>query len=170
VNPIYYKYGFIKSLTPFFYPESIAIFPAKNEFAQRIIQNLIQDGFSGKLYLINNEEKEFLGIPCKSSLKEIDEKIDLLILTENYPKVFLCMQECVENKNKIQSILMISSGIRENSKIYEKNQKKLFIYFKTKQYTFNRTKFNRNYHTLLKPKYNSTKNQTRQYCIFNTKW
>jgi acetyltransferase len=123
VNPIYYKYGFIKSLTPFFYPESIAIFPAKNEFAQRIIQNLIQDGFSGKLYLINNEEKEFLGIPCKSSLKEIDEKIDLLILTENYPKVFLCMQECVENKNKIQSILMISSGIRENSKIYEKIKK-----------------------------------------------
>ncbi|GIX43134.1 MAG: hypothetical protein KatS3mg129_2867 [Leptospiraceae bacterium] len=119
----YSKYGYIKSLTPFFYPESIGILNAKNELSKRIIKNLIENPFGGILYPINKENDHVLGIKCYHSLKEIDDKIDLLIITEDYPEAFNCIQECIEQKDKIKTILMLSSGFRENSKIYESLKK-----------------------------------------------
>jgi acetyltransferase len=119
MEKIYSKYSYIKSLTPFFYPKNIAILNAKNELSKRIIKNLIDNPFGGILYPINKESNHILGIKCYPSLKEINDEIDLLIITEDYPEAFNCMQECILYKDKIKAILMISSGFREDSKVYD---------------------------------------------------
>ncbi len=113
------KYGYIKSLIPFFYPEHIAILNTENPIAKQIFKNLFELSFNGYIYPINKNNDRFLGMKCYYSLDEIPATIDLVIVTENYPEAFTCIQECIRNKNKIKAILMVSTGFREDSKVFD---------------------------------------------------
>lgn len=119
MNQNFFKYGYIKSLIPFFYPEHIAILNTENDVAKQIFKNLFELSFNGYIYPINKTNDRFLGMKCYYSLDEIPGTIDLVIITENYPEAFSCIQECIRNKNKIKAILMVSTGFREDSKVYD---------------------------------------------------
>ncbi|MCS7204733.1 MAG: GNAT family N-acetyltransferase [Leptospiraceae bacterium] len=116
-----FKNAYVKSLVPFFYPESIAILYAKNEgVSKQVLLNLIQNPFGGVIYPINPDETNVLGIKTHASLDDVSEPIDLVIITEDYPYAFTCLQECLRNKHKIQAIMLISFGFRDDSLVYSK--------------------------------------------------
>ncbi|MDP2646604.1 MAG: CoA-binding protein, partial [Desulfobacterales bacterium] len=67
----------------FFYPKSIAVAglssnPAK--VANTILANLKEMEYPGKIFAIGKNRGEIFGIPIHTSLEEIKEKIDLLVL------------------------------------------------------------------------------------------
>ena len=87
----------MKELNPLFHPHSIAIVDASNnpkKIGYQILNNIISNGYEGKIYPINPEAKEILGIKAFSSIKEIDDDIDLAIIAIPASYVPSILEEC----------------------------------------------------------------------------
>lgn len=125
-------YGYIQSLRPFFLPSNIALLYAKEEgISKYILLNLLTNPFGGTIYPINPEKKSILGIKTYPNLQSIEDEIDLVIITEDYSKVFSCLMECFEKK--VKAILLISTGFREESSVYQTLKKEIYSYLKQNQ-------------------------------------
>ncbi|MFN3604771.1 MAG: GNAT family N-acetyltransferase [Leptonema sp. (in: bacteria)] len=125
-------YGYIQSLNPFFLPSNVAILYAKEEkISKSILLNLLSNPFGGTIYPVNPNQKSILGIKTYSGLKDIDEDIDLVIITEKYSKVFNCLIECLEKK--VKAILLMSTGFREDSSVYQAIKKEILNVLKENQ-------------------------------------
>jgi acetyl coenzyme A synthetase (ADP forming)-like protein len=76
-----------------------------------ILQNILVQGYSGKLYPINPEASEILGLRSLPSVLAVKDDIDLAVIAvpaEFVPKV---MVEC--SKKKVKGAIIISSGFGE---------------------------------------------------------
>ncbi len=101
------------SLNEFFNPKSIAIIGASRtpgKIGYTILENL-KNSFNGKIYPINPNAKEILGLTTYPSVLNVKEKIDLAIVVVPAEIVKNVVKECV--KKKIKAIVIISSGFSE---------------------------------------------------------
>ena len=101
------------SLEGFFNPKSIAIIGASRtpeKLGYIILENL-KFSFKGKIYPINPNATEILGLSAYPSVLEIEEPIDLAIIVVPAEIVKKVSEECI--KKKIKSIIIISSGFSE---------------------------------------------------------
>ena len=88
-----------------------------------LMQGFLDIGFKGKLYPINPNAREILGIKAYSSLNEIDEPIDLAIIAL-HPKIVLkVVEDCV--KKQVKGIIVFSSGFREKNQEGKELENKL---------------------------------------------
>ncbi|MFH1612675.1 MAG: acetate--CoA ligase alpha subunit [bacterium] len=104
------------SLKNFFEPNSIAIVGASNtpeKVGYEILKNLIKNGFTGHIYPINPKADEILNLKCYSSLLQIENKIDLVVIIVPNVKVASVLEEC--GQKKINSVIIISAGFKESS-------------------------------------------------------
>jgi acetyltransferase len=104
-------------LTKFFQPKSIAVIGASdrpNSVGMKVFKNLNQENFTGKLYPINPKHTHVQNKTCYSSVKEVNEHIDLAVITTPANTVADIIKECGEKK--IQVIIVISSGFSETGK------------------------------------------------------
>jgi hypothetical protein len=69
-------------LRPWLAPRSIAIVgaSASNPYASRLLENLGNGGYTGRLYLINPRQASIGGLPCHPSIEALPETPDLAIL------------------------------------------------------------------------------------------
>ena len=98
-----------RALDDVFKPKKIALIGAKDEegsVARTLLSNLL--AFNGKIYPINPNRKEVLGLPCYSALPE---GIDLAIIVTPAKTVPGILQECA--KAKVKSCIVISAGFKE---------------------------------------------------------
>jgi len=103
-----------RNLEPFFAPEAIAVIGASTQVQKvgyAVLKNLISYGFRGKIYPVNPKTSFLLGRKCYPSVKAIEDKIDLAVISLPNRVVPQVLQECVE-KN-IHNIIIISAGFRE---------------------------------------------------------
>lgn len=106
----------MQSLDSFFNPNSIAVIGASRtpgKIGYTILENL-KLSFKGKIYPINPNASEILGLQAFSSVLEIKEPIDLAIIVVKAEMVKGIMEECV--KKKIKGSIIISSGFSEIGK------------------------------------------------------
>lgn len=71
------------NLERLFRPASVAIVgasPRPDSFAYQVRQNLASGGFGGRAYLVNGRHRTVGGEPCYSSLAEIGESVDLVLV------------------------------------------------------------------------------------------
>lgn len=104
-------------LDQFFNPKSIAVIGAsnrRNSVGMKVFRNLLAGNFSGKLYAVNPKHKHVQGKSCVASVKQIDDEIDLAVITTPAIVVPDVINECGE-KN-IRAALIISSGFSETGK------------------------------------------------------
>lgn len=104
-------------LSKFFQPNSIAVIGASdkpNAIGMKVFKNLLEGKFIGKLYAVNPKHTNVQNQPCFSSVKKINENIDLAIITTPNSIVEKILKECGE-KN-IQAAVIISSGFSEAGK------------------------------------------------------
>jgi len=69
----------MKNLNNMFKPESVAVIGASNtpgKVGYIIVDNLINDGFEGKIYPVNPKGGEILGKQAYKNIKDIPEKVD----------------------------------------------------------------------------------------------
>lgn len=105
-------------LASFFQPSSIAVIGASNKVnsvGMKVFKNLLESEFIGKLYAVNPKHRIVQNQTCFSSVKDIHEDIDLVIITtpnHTVPKILI---ECGE-KN-IHAAVIISSGFSETGKV-----------------------------------------------------
>ena len=102
-------------LEHFFSPRTVAVVGASREegkVGHDLLKNLVTYGYKGKVYPVNPNADNILGIKAYTSLKEIHDTIDLAIIVVPAPYVGKVVDEC--NDKGIDSIIVISAGFKES--------------------------------------------------------
>lgn len=102
-------------LDNFFYPDTIAVVGAsKNpgKAGYQVLNNLTKLGFSGKVFPINPKEENIGGLKCYASIKEVEEKIDLVVITVPAKHVNPVVQEAAD-RGDVKAIVVVSAGFSE---------------------------------------------------------
>ncbi|MCQ1536505.1 acetate--CoA ligase family protein [Methanosarcina sp. KYL-1] len=97
----------------FFNPRSIALVgasPKPSSLSYTILESLEKIGFEGKIYPINPRYEEIGGLKCYASLADINDTIDIAVLSVPAPGVIEVMKEEFEN---VRGAVVVSSGFKE---------------------------------------------------------
>lgn len=100
-------------LDKFFEPESVAVIGASRspeKIGHTILEN-VKISFQGKIYPINPNAGEILGLEAFPSVLDVEEPIDLAVIAIPAEKVKSVVEECIEKK--IKACIIISSGFSE---------------------------------------------------------
>lgn len=102
------------SLAPFFTAKSIAIIGASRtpgHVGYVILENFVKNGYSGKVFPINPNAPEILGVPCYPSVLAVKEKIELAVIAVPAPVVVPVINDCA--KKHIKNVIIITAGFSE---------------------------------------------------------
>lgn len=97
-----------------FEPRAVAIIGASynsEKVGYKILENIINGGYRGKIFPVNPKNGEILGREVCKSILDINEKIDLAILAIPADKIYGAVRECAEKKVKFLAI--VASGFAE---------------------------------------------------------
>ncbi len=101
-------------LDAIFTPTSVAVIGATSRpgtVGRTVVENL-SHGFRGKVYAVNANRPEVLGLKTYASIREIPEPVDLAIVATPAATVPQIIGECVDAGAK--SAVVISAGFREH--------------------------------------------------------
>ena len=104
----------VRNLEAVFNPNSIAIIGASrepNKIGHVIVKNFVDGGFGGKVYPINPNAEEILGLKAYKSVLDIKEKIDSAIISVPAGAVAGVLEEC--GKKGIKGVVLITGGFAE---------------------------------------------------------
>jgi acetyl coenzyme A synthetase (ADP forming)-like protein len=105
------------SLEKFFDPKSIAIVGAsshKSKVGYEILVNMIEAGFPGKIFPVNNKADSIEGLKCYPDLPSIGEVPDLVVVVVPAPVVPEIMVQC--GKLGVKAVIIITAGFKEVGK------------------------------------------------------
>lgn len=115
-------------LEKFLYPESIAIIGAsRNPFRpnHHLVGNLVKLGFQGKVYPVNPETDEILGLKTYPNLESIDGPIDLAIVAVPSHLSPRLLQACVNRG--IKRVTIVAGGFSETGEDGKRIQKEMAL-------------------------------------------
>jgi acyl-CoA synthetase (NDP forming) len=102
------------ALQSFFWPKSIAVLGASPDLHRirgRLLHQLRENGFPGRILPINPSYQEIAGLPCFPSIGAVGEPIDLALIAIPAASVAAAVEECA--KAGVKNTLIISSGFAE---------------------------------------------------------
>ncbi len=102
------------SLDPFFDPQTIAVIGSLKEklFGGYVaIRSLIKAGFKGEIYPVNPSYREINGLKVYPSIKDVPQKIDLVLIITGARSVPGILRECVEKG--VRAAIVVSDGFAE---------------------------------------------------------
>jgi acetyltransferase len=105
-------------LNSLFNPKSIAVVGASerpHSVGMKVYKNLLEGNFIGKLYAVNPKHHQIYKQFCYSSIKDIIEPIDLVVITTPAHTVANIITECGEKG--VRTAIVISSGFSETGKV-----------------------------------------------------
>jgi len=101
-------------LNCFFAPKSVAIVGAserEDSVGQRLLLNMQEAGFKGRLYPVNNKHDELLGLKAYRDIDAIPETLELVVIATPAATVPGIVRQCGEKA--VSSIIIISAGFGE---------------------------------------------------------
>jgi len=104
-------------LSTFFNPHAVAIIGASEKegsIGHRLMLNMQQAGFKGRLCPVNPKHTEVLGLPCYPDITEVPDQIDLAVIATPARTIPDIVQSCGERN--IRSVIIISAGFSEIGK------------------------------------------------------
>ncbi len=104
------------SLEKLFYPESIAVIGASkspDKAGHRILKNLVEHGFQGRIFPVNPTAATILDLPCHPDIGACKQDIDLAIIAVPAEAVLEAVKDTVK-KGKAKAVIVISAGFRES--------------------------------------------------------
>jgi len=113
----------IKNLDAVFHPDSIAVIGASrepNKIGHVIVKNFVDGGFGGKIYPINPNAEEILGLKSYKSVLAIKEKVDSAVIAVPEAAVAGVLEEC--GKKGIRGVVLITGGFSEVGKADEEKK------------------------------------------------
>jgi len=106
----------VNSLKPLFHPQSIAIVGASQDpkkWGFHLLLNGIKGGYSGRIYPVNPREKEILGFQVYSTVAQIPQPVDLVIIVAPPSDIIQVVHDCGKNGAKMG--IVITAGFGEIS-------------------------------------------------------
>src|SRR5208337_4843648 len=104
------KYG----LDAMFAPSSVAVIGATSDpgtVGRAVLENLLHGKFQGKVYAVNAQHPEVLGLKSCTSVRDIPGPVDLAVVATPAATVPQLIGECVDAG--VKSAIVISAGFRE---------------------------------------------------------
>ncbi|MBU2608640.1 MAG: CoA-binding protein [Chloroflexi bacterium] len=101
-------------LHSFFYPESVAVVGASSNqktLNYNFIANLVNLKYRGKIYPVNPNAEEILGMKVYPSLKNIEGNVDLAVISVPVTKALDVLRDCVAKK--VKNVVLIPGGFAE---------------------------------------------------------
>ena len=101
----------------FFCPKSVAVIGAAREetkVGHTILDNIINSGYPGKLFLINPNADEIHGIKCYKSVLDVEDNLDLAIIVIPNKYILQALEDCSKKQTKFA--IIISAGFKETGK------------------------------------------------------
>ncbi|MDO8056300.1 MAG: acetate--CoA ligase family protein, partial [Candidatus Hermodarchaeota archaeon] len=115
------------NLDRIFNPQSIALVGAseKQESVGHILlRNLTKTGYEGKVYPVNPNHDEIMGMKCFPKVRDIPDPVDLAIIAIPAKAVPAIVEEC--GKAGIMGIIIISAGFKETGAAGQKLEEEIF--------------------------------------------
>ncbi|MGC8810105.1 MAG: acetate--CoA ligase family protein [bacterium] len=103
-----------KQIKYLFEPRTVAVIGAARDpqkIGYKILANILAGGYPGKVFPINPQNGEILGLKAYTNIEEVQEPIDLATIVIPAHFVFDAVRSCAQKKVKFLSI--ISSGFSE---------------------------------------------------------
>ena len=113
----------VRNLDAVFNPASIAVIGASrepNKIGHVIVKNFVDGGFAGKVYPINPNAEEILGLRSYKSVLEVKEKIDSAVIAVPASAVAGVLEEC--GKKGIKGVVLITGGFSETGHVEEEHK------------------------------------------------
>ena len=98
----------------FMEPQSVAIIGVSRDTGEgtfNILEHLLSYGYQGRIYPVNPNASEILGIKAYSSITEVTEDIDLAIIATPRSAVPSLVRECSDSH--IQSVVVVAQGFTD---------------------------------------------------------
>src|SRR5215831_18742443 len=102
------------SLTPLFYPKTVAVIGATEKPAsvgRTVLRNLMEQPSGATIFPINPHRPNVLGIRCYPNIAAIGERVDLAVVITPASTVPEVLKECVEAG--VRGAIVISAGFAE---------------------------------------------------------
>ena len=103
-----------QSLEALFAPESIAVIGATDRagtVGRTVLQNLLNPAFHGRVYPVNPQRSEILGVKSYKRICDVPEPVDLVVLATPAVTIPGLIGECIDAKAR--SAVVISAGFKE---------------------------------------------------------
>jgi len=107
----------LREFEAIFYPKSVAVIGASTEttkFGTVFLDSLVQFGFKGRIYPINPQAKEILGLKTYPNVKDIPDPVDLAFITIPASAVPRVLEDCIA-KN-VGAVVILTAGFGETGK------------------------------------------------------
>ncbi|MGB9677077.1 MAG: acetate--CoA ligase alpha subunit, partial [Candidatus Ratteibacteria bacterium] len=110
----------------FFRPKSVCLIGASTNSEKlgfKILKNLIDSGYKGKIFPVNPKADTILNLKCYKNVLEIPDSIDLSVIV--IPSEFVCdvAEEC--GKKGVKTLIVISAGFKEMGEEGRKREERL---------------------------------------------
>lgn len=95
-------------------PKSVAIIGASrsvDKIGHILVKNMLDSGFQGKIFPVNPNAEEILGLRCYKDIQQISDEIDLAVIAIPAPQVLESAVAC--GKKGVKAIIVISAGFKE---------------------------------------------------------
>jgi acyl-CoA synthetase (NDP forming) len=105
------------SLREIFESRSVAVIGASKDpykAGHQVVRTLLDYGYLGKVYPVNPNENEILGLPCFRSIAEIEEPLDLIVISLPGTAVITVMEEA-EQRGDVKGVVVLSAGFAETA-------------------------------------------------------
>lgn len=101
-------------LDAIFDPKTVAVIGATERpetVGRTVLQNLLRPGFGGKVFAVNPQHSEVLGLRSYKNIGSVPERVDLAVLATPASTVPALIGECVDAG--VKAAVVISAGFRE---------------------------------------------------------
>jgi len=98
-------------------PKSVAVVGASatpGKIGYTVVDNLIKDGYTGKIFPINPSSSEILGLKTYASVLDVPEEIETAVITVPAKFTAAVVEEC--GKKNIKGLIVITSGFGESGR------------------------------------------------------
>jgi acetyl coenzyme A synthetase (ADP forming)-like protein len=85
-----------------------------NKVGYILVRNMLKSGYQGKIYPINPQGGQILGLKAYTSVKEIQDSVDLAVVAIPAKLIPPIVEECGEKG--VKSMIIISAGFKETGK------------------------------------------------------
>ncbi len=85
-----------------------------NKVGYILVRNMLKSGYQGKIYPINPQGGQILGLKAYTSVKEIKDNVDLAVVAIPAKLIPPVVEECGEKG--VKSMIIISAGFKETGK------------------------------------------------------
>lgn len=96
-------------------PASIAVIGASQDptkIGNAVMDNLVKQGFHGKIYPVNPSCSEILGKTCYPDIDSINDQIDLAVVALPSKIAVKVLQQCVQKK--VKYVIIVAGGFSES--------------------------------------------------------